>query len=222
MIKLVIFDFDGVIVTGTNQGYFYCYHQALINVGVKLSPQEEKKRVEERWGKGYKSQLELLLKENLELLPRAVASYEKCYESDRFQKNIRLIKGAKEELETLSKYYTLAIASGMIKKTMNILINKFKIKNYFKNIITIDDVEKEEYRKPSPYMINSIKGTFSISSNETVYVGDAKSDVIMAQNAKVTSIVVLTGNLNRKEAEKLGVKYIVKDITYLNDLLIKL
>jgi beta-phosphoglucomutase-like phosphatase (HAD superfamily) len=35
MVKLIIFDFDGVIITGSNEGYFTCYHKALEAIGVK-------------------------------------------------------------------------------------------------------------------------------------------------------------------------------------------
>lgn len=212
MIRVIIFDFDGVIVLGTNEGYFTCYHQALDKVGVKLDPKEEKRRIIEWWGKGYKKQLELLLKEHQELLPAAITAYEKCYYSPVFTRNIRLVKGAKQALERLSKKYILAIASGMMRKTMDNLIIKFNI-SYFKKIVTNEDVQKEQDKKPATFMINKILRDLSLVSHQAVYIGDAKNDVVMAKNAGVTPIVVLTGNLTRLEAEKLKVKYIIPDIT---------
>ena len=41
----------------------------------------------------------------------------------------------------------------------------------------------------------------------------------MARNAKVEPIAVLSGHLNREEAIDLGVKYIIKDVTYIEDVL---
>lgn len=219
--KLIIFDFDGVIVSGTNQGYFYCYHKALESVGVKLPPKIEKARIDERWGKGHKSQLQLLLKEYPRFLQRSIVVWEKCYESDDFQNNIKLIKGARTILKSLSRKYILSVATGMIKKTINKLIKKFAIEECFKLIITIDDIKREADKKPSPFMINEIRNKFKISANQTVYVGDSKSDVIMAQKANITPIVVLTGNLKKREAQRLGVKHILKNVTYLNNLLNK-
>ena len=45
MIKLIIFDFDGVIITGSNDGYIKSYHHALESVGVNLEPEEERRRI---------------------------------------------------------------------------------------------------------------------------------------------------------------------------------
>jgi phosphoglycolate phosphatase-like HAD superfamily hydrolase len=52
--------------------------------------------------------------------------------------------------------------------------------------------------------------------SETNLVGDAKNDVVMDQNAYDLPIVVLTGYLNKIKAEKLGVKYIIYNVTNLN------
>ena len=50
-------------------------------------------------------------------------------------------------------------------------------------------------------------------------VGDAENDVLMAKGADVTPIVVLTGHLTKEQAENLGVKFIIPDITRLEDVL---
>lgn len=221
MIKLIIFDFDGVIVTGTNEGYFECYHKALQAVGVRLDSQEEKERILAWWGKGYKKQLELLLREHKNLLSDAIKAYEKYYYSPVFFGKIKLVKGANLILKILLQNYTLAIASGMMRKTMDQLIKKFNI-SYFKKIVTNDDVKKDEDKKPAPFMLNKILKDLSFSPQEAFYVCDAKNDVIMARNAKVTPVVVLTGNLSQKEAQELKVKFIIKDITKLETVLIKL
>jgi phosphoglycolate phosphatase-like HAD superfamily hydrolase len=44
----------------------------------------------------------------------------------------------------------------------------------------------------------------------------------MAYNAHVTPIVVLSGHLNKQEAEELEVKYIIPDVTHLDKILGKL
>jgi len=51
--------------------------------------------------------------------------------------------------------------------------------------------------------------------DQTLFVGDAKSDVLMARQAKVEPVAVLTGHLDRKEAQDLGVKYIIENVTCL-------
>lgn len=215
MIKLIIFDFDGVIISGSNEGYFACYHKALEGIGVRLGSKEEKRRILKWWGKGYKTQLALILKEHPNLLPQAIKIYEYYYyNTPLFSKKIKLVNGARQVLKQLSQKYTSAIASGMMRKTMDKLIKRFNIP-FFKKIVTIEDVASEKDKKPAPFMINKLLDFFSVGQKEAVYVGDAKTDVIMAKKAGVTPIVVLTGHLSVKEAEKLGVKYIIKDINYL-------
>lgn len=220
MVKLVIFDFDGVIITGSNKGYFACYHKALEEVGVKLPKEEERKRILEWWGKGYKMQLRLLLKEHLSLLPKAIKVYEKYYYSPVFSEKIRLIEGADRALGRLEQKYTLAIASGMMRKTMNQLIKNFGI-NFFKKIVTNEDVKKEEDMKPAPFILNKILQDLSIPKEESVFVGDAVSDVKMSQNAGIAPVVVLTGHLTKAEAKALGVKDLIPNITHLEEALNK-
>lgn len=218
MIKLIIFDFDGVIITGSNEGYFTCYHKALEAVNIHLDPHEERKRILEIWGKGYKYQLEHLLKEHHELLPTAIKAYEQCYYSPVFSKNICLVKGADFSIKRLAKKHTLALASGMMIKTLNKFLKQFAIADLFERIITSDQIINPDDKKPAPYMLRKIMNDLSVDKSSTVYVGDAKSDVEMAHNANITPIVVLTGHLTRGEAKKLQVRYIIPDITHLSEL----
>lgn len=219
MIRLIIFDFDGVIITGSHEGYFTCYHRALEAVGVQLDPAEEKKRIIENWGKGYKLQLEYLLKDHPRLLSKAIRAYAKYYYSPLFSKNIRLIKGVKNTLRALAKEHTLAIASGMMKKRLYELLQKFNIRDISQAIIAGDEIQNPEDKKPAPVMLNKLLEYFSISKEQAVYVGDAANDVKMARNAGIIPIVVLTGHLTRKEAISLGVQTIIPDITYLPNVL---
>jgi len=65
MIKLVIFDWDDVFTFGSTNGYIACYHQALLEVGVELSPEEELKRIKAKWGSTARSEISELLKERI-------------------------------------------------------------------------------------------------------------------------------------------------------------
>ena len=89
MTKLIIFDFDGVIITGSNEGYFTCYHKALDAVNVQLDPHEKRQCILDGWGKGHKKQLELLLKEHPDKLHNAITAYEQCYFSPVFHEKIK-------------------------------------------------------------------------------------------------------------------------------------
>ena len=68
-------------------------------------------------------------------------------------------------------------------------------------------------------MLQEIMKTLGFGPEQTLFVGDAKSDVLMARQAKVEPVAVLTGHLDRKEAQALGVKYIIENVTHLPEVL---
>jgi phosphoglycolate phosphatase len=214
MIKLIIFDWDDVFTQGSIAGYYKCYHEALKGVGITLSPEEEDKRIKARWGSGHKTQLEELLKEHLELVPRAVSIYRENLFGDTFVDCLTILPGSQEFLSDLAKRYKLAIATGAHPKILKErLLPKFNIPDVFTEIITIYDLDDPVHAKPHPFMANKIMKNLGLSPAETVLVGDAETDMEMARNAKVEPIAVLTGHLNRQQAEKLGIKHIIDNVT---------
>ena len=134
-----------------------------------------------------------------------------------------MIFGTKELVEKLSKKYILCVATGLNPEILkDKIIPKFNFPNVFKQIISSYDIDDIKKQKPDPYMVKQILKTQRIKPTEAVLVGDAKGDVTMARDAGLLPIVVLSGNLNKKEAEKLKVKYIIKDVTYLENVLTEL
>ncbi|MCK5475903.1 MAG: HAD family hydrolase [Candidatus Pacebacteria bacterium] len=223
MIKLIIFDWDDVFTLGSKEGYLKCYHEALVGVGVYLEPEEEEKRIFAKWGKHHKEELKELLKENPKLLDRACEIYESKLFGNTFVDNLSMIFGTKELVEKLSKKYILCVATGLNPEILkDKIIPKFNFPNVFKQIISSYDIDDIKKQKPDPYMVKQILKTQRIKPTEAVLVGDAKGDVTMARDAGLLPIVVLSGNLNKKEAEKLKVKYIIKDVTYLENVLTEL
>ncbi len=220
MIKLIIFDWDDVFTLGSKEGYFACYHKAINAVGIHLSPKEEHKRILAKWSKSFREELKELLKEHPELVDKACEVYDKEYWGNTFVSKLTFLPGTNDLLNCLSKKYILAIATGSTRKMLKErIIPRFNIPDVFSQIITSHDIEDQEMTKPHPYMLETIMNTQRVSPDETVFIGDAKTDVQMAHNAHVTPIVVLTGHLNRKEAEGLGVKHIIPDVTHLEAVL---
>ena len=69
-------------------------------------------------------------------------------------------------------------------------------------------------------MLKKIMETQQVDQAETIFVGDAQPDVKMARNAGVEPVVALTGHLTREEAGKLGVKYMIENVTKIEEGLI--
>ena len=223
MIKLIAFDWDDVITHGAKDGYFKCYHQAMIGVGVHLDPKEERKRILAKWSKPHTEELEELLKEHPELVEKAVQIYEKHLFGNTYVDTQTEIKGVNDFLLRLKEKYILTVATGAHPKILKEkVIPKFKIPDVFAEIISSYDIKDPEKRKPHPYMIKKMMQDQKVTPEETIFVGDAKTDIEMARAAGVTPVAVLTGHMSARDAEKLRVKYIIPDITHLESVLQKI
>lgn len=224
MIKLIIFDWDDVFTLGSTEGYYECYRQALRGVGVDLGSEEEDRRIRAKWGSGHAAQIKDLLREKPELVEKAIEIYENNFFGETFVNCLSIVPGSQDMLKDLAeKGYILTVATGghpeVFKKR---ILPKFNIPDVFAQILTIYDIDDIAHAKPHPYMVEKILETQNILPNEAVVVGDAANDMQMAFSAGVTPIAVLTGHLNREQAEGLSVSYIIESVTDLPDLLDKI
>ena len=216
MKKLIIFDWDDVFTKGSTDGYRKCYHQAIAGVGVSLTPDEEEKRIAAKWGASHTEEIKELLKEKPELVEKASKLYEQHLFGNTFVDCLSIVEGSAEFLSKLAKKYTLAIATGVHPKLLKErIMPKFGIPDVFTQIITAYDLDDPTHAKPHPHIGLKIMADQGFSPENTAMVGDAKNDVMMARSAGIEPIVVLTGHLNRKEAEGLQVKYIIDNVTQL-------
>ncbi len=222
MIKLVILDWDDVFTKGSTQGYFRCYHEAVVGVGIHLPIEEEEKRIKAKWGKHHREELSELLKEHPHLVDQAVLIYESHLFGDTFVRYISPVPGIVPLLKRLSQKYILAIATGMHPYILKEkVMPAFGIPPVFTTIMTSFDVEDVAKQKPDPYMVTEILRINNIKASDAVLAGDAKGDVTMARGAGVRPIVVLTGHLSLEQAQELRVEDIIPDITHIEKILEK-
>jgi HAD superfamily hydrolase (TIGR01509 family) len=222
MIKLIIFDWDDVFTKGSIAGYYAAYHAALESVGVHLPPEEEDRRIKEKWGVSDREEVEYLLQEHPELIDKAYEVYEQHAYGQPFLDHISIIPGAQKFLTDIAQKYTLALATGANPKVLrDMVMPAYAIPDVFSQIITIYDLDDISLAKPHPHIAQTIMKTQGITPEETILVGDAPTDMQMAWNAGIEPVAVLTGHLNRQQAEALGVKYIIDNVTQLEDILQK-
>ena len=221
MIKLIIFDWDDVFTKDSIKGYYKCYHEALVAVGVELPADKETELIKAKWGAGHRQQLQYILEQTghpePEVLDKANDAYEKHFFGTTFIGCLTSIPGSKEFLDDISKRYKIAVATGshpdILKKR---LMPKFGIpEDIFAEIMTIYYLDDIAHAKPHPMMAEKIMASVGVKPEETVLVGDATSDMQMARNAGVIPIAVLTGHLSRQEAEDMGIEHIIDDVTLL-------
>jgi phosphoglycolate phosphatase-like HAD superfamily hydrolase len=220
MIKLLIFDWDDVFTLGAKEGYIDSLHNTLVELNVRLDPGEEHQRILDTWGKSHQEELKNLLREQPELLDKACKIYEDMFFGGAFVESLKYVPGANETLTKLAEKYILAIATGahpdVLKKQ---IMPKFQVPDVFAQIISSYDINDVKKQKPHPHIIEMIMKEQRCLPSETLFIGDAESDVLMARAAGVEPIVVLTGRLTWDEAQGLKVRHIIKDVTRLPDLL---
>ena len=63
--KLLVFDFDGVLVTGTNEGYIRCYIKAMRDSGAIDETQKDyaRQKIIENWGSDYRTEIRSVVKD---------------------------------------------------------------------------------------------------------------------------------------------------------------
>jgi len=83
---------------------------------------------------------------------------------------------------------------------------------YFKDGLFEKTYGKQEgyLPKPDPALLKSLLTELGVTSNEVLYVGDTKTDVLTATNANIKSIGVLWGFRDREELERYRATYIVE------------
>ncbi|MFH1655749.1 MAG: HAD family hydrolase [Candidatus Omnitrophota bacterium] len=209
-IKLIIFDLDGTIVDA---------YDAIIdsfNYTMKkldLSPIDPL-TIRRAVGWGDARLLSPFL--NRKIVKKALKIY-RPHHKVSLRKKSQLIPGARNILKYLKKKgYKLAVASNRPSAFSKILIRHLKIDKFFDFVLCADQIKKG---KPNPEIINKIMKLFSVSPQQTAYVGDMIVDVEAAKAAKVKSIAVLTDSSSRKEIESKKPNYIFKNITYIKKIL---
>jgi pyrophosphatase PpaX len=216
MIKVVIFDFDGVLVD-SNEAWAGAFSKASRSVGIKKEFTLDD--IRPHCGKSYMEVLRNTLPKysaEADVMDAMYANFISLATSDEFIKSFREIKGIKGMLRWLKKRCRLAVGSGNSKKLLNGFIEKLGMGKYFDLVVSGDEVKRG---KPNPDMLLKIIRHFKVSPKEALYVGDARSDIIAAKRANIRSVAVLTGALNREEAEELNPDFIVSDATQLQELL---
>ena len=99
------------------------------------------------------------------------------------ERKLKFFDGVRELLvELKNKNYFLAIATSRTMSELEELDNLMDIIDLFDAVVTSDLVRRP---KPDPESINVIIDKFNLKREETIYIGDSKSDQKASRNANV-------------------------------------
>jgi phosphoglycolate phosphatase len=193
--KLIIFDLDGTLIDA------YAAITRSFNFAMKRFGYPRQSRIVIRRAVGWGDTHLLRSFVKARDVPGVLETYRRDHKtslvkySKVFPGVIRLLAGFK------AKGYKLAVASNRPTRFSLILIRHLRLRPYFDYVLCADKLKEG---KPHPEILRKIMAKFSLSSADTLYVGDMVIDAQAGRRAKVKTVIVTTGSSSACEikAEK--------------------
>lgn len=216
MFGLVVFDLDGVLWISNDAHVEVCL-RALEKAGVSV--EFDPKEITYFFGLPYREVLRHVMGDMYtpEKLEVAYQEQQRLLYSDGFFERVRRVVGVEDLLSDLKKEgVKLAVASGNEGAFLVRALGFLRLNGFFDLVLSADDVFRS---KPDPEMLFRAIDAFSVKPYETLFVGDARNDVLAAKNAGVCSAVVLTGALDVESARDLDPDFILESVLDLRSIL---
>jgi phosphoglycolate phosphatase len=127
-----------------------------------------------------------------------------------------LFEGARETLEVLAAHddVVLGMATGKSRRGLAALLEREGLASFFSTVQTADDAAS----KPHPAMLRQAMAETGARPQDTVMVGDAGFDMLMARNARVMGIGVSWGYGDEEELFHAGAIHVAHSFSELAEL----
>ena len=179
--RIIVYDCDGVLFESKKANLAY-YNYILREFGKPLINEEDHELVNIAHTCTTTEVLEILFRQDPRLAN--ILKFARDINFALFFKWMKMEPGLMEILKTLEGNYLLSIATNR-GKSLNAVLENFKIKHFFKYCVTSSDVL---YPKPHPDYLLKIVNNFKASKEEVLYIGDSEVDLITAQEAGINFI----------------------------------
>lgn len=193
MIKLIIFDYDGVIVDSFST--IYEIYQIICKKLNKKCPKDIE-GFRKIYGRTF-----LDLYKNLKILTQEEKEKaERIYKEELLKQEPNIFEGMTETIKILHKNYKLIIVSSNYKVEVEQKLKKFDILSYFSVIIGKTDDAPTNLRKTEEItkMIKNLK----LTNEEVIMIGDRVIDYTEAKEAGLTNIILASYGWDGKEKLK--------------------
>lgn len=188
--KLVIFDYDGVLV---NSGLVV--KEIYKRMAAELSMPElnavsdnSLDMIDVDW----KKTLNDLGITSIDTIEQVKNQYQKSFVP--LAHLIKLQEGIQNVLSGLHGKYKLAVVSNNIKAKIEKTLNQEGVLQFF-DVIIGDDYPA---MKPDPMQLNICMEKLGVSPEQTVYVGDMQGDILAARNANLKKAIAVTFGFHSK------------------------
>ncbi|MEK6953257.1 MAG: HAD-IA family hydrolase [Nanoarchaeota archaeon] len=179
MIKLIIFDYDGVIVDSFSDN-FEIYKKIFLELDTKIKPKnlDEFRKV---YGATYKE-----MRKTVGIKEEDFDRVDEIYERELKKVQPKPFSKIKEVLAELSKKYKLVVVSANYSEHIKETLSAFGLLSFFDLIIgsTGSDLSSK-----SRLFLDALQ-KFKIKPHETISVGDREIDFISSKQAGINNIVL--------------------------------
>lgn len=193
MIKLILFDYDGVIVDSFST--IYEIYQTICKKLNKKCPKDIE-GFRKIYGKTF-----LDLYKNLEILTQEEKEKaELIYKDELLKKEPKMFAEINEVIKILHKNYPLIIISSNYKEEVEQKLKRFGILSYFSKIIGKLEDTPTNLRKTEE--ITKIIKNLKLTNEEVIMIGDRVIDYLEAKEAGLTNIILASYGWDGKEKLK--------------------
>ena len=222
MMKAVIFDLDGTIVT-FNLNVESCKTEVinyLINQDLPLSLFSKKDTIFESLAKAKKY---ITTEENNQLdfikIQESIFSIIEKFELEA-AKTTKIFSGISKTLQKLKQIgLKIGICTVNGKNSTDYILSHFNLKSFFDTVITREFVTDV---KPNSAHLRYTLMTLDVNPNEAILIGDSTNDMVTANHLKVVALGVTTGISSKKELIQAGANYLATSANEIIDLIFRL
>ncbi len=180
MIKVIIFDLDGLLIDSEPLQY-RAVSQAFSEKGFPLTEADWYEWLHKKIG--YKGWIEL---NNLPLVPEEIRARKKEIYDNLIETEMELKLGARELIDLVHGKYRLAIASGSRIESIELCLDKFNLLSKFEHLITD---QKNGLPKPHPDVFLHAAKVMNVEPEECLVFEDSLAGLQAAKAAGIKCIV---------------------------------
>ena len=198
--KIIIFDFDGVILDSENS-HFIAFNEGLKKLNINISEDEYYSKYISLDDRGVITNVVndkniSVTNEEIDMIIKNKNDY---FES-RLIDNSKLFPGVEELIIQLSKNFVLSIGSGANRSEIIKTLKNNNIYDYFEIIVSADEVNNP---KPNPETYNRVLDNINtdFNINEIIVIEDSPGGIEAAKSAGLKCIAI-TNTFDNKELGK--------------------
>lgn len=188
MIKAILFDLDGVLISSTKELHFSALNSALSEYSPKyvISPSEQLKTYE---GLSTKKKLEFLnLYKGLPKEWNTRIEYRKQELTEKLLAEIRCDRRIRKVICNLrGRGLKVGLCTNSIQKTTNILLEKLHCQDVFDVVLTNEHVQQP---KPNPEIYISAIRTLKLRPSEVLILEDSPNGITAAMNSGAEIMII--------------------------------